>query len=144
MLCPVCLMPCETNAYGVVKTHADSVGGDCPMAGKQGPTWDEDSTRAAVPGRSGGVCEYCTRRRAQDMHHRKSRGVGGRWHPANVLHLCRVCHRFITDHPAWAHALGLIVKSTEDPAKRPVTREDGSTFSPTDDIAMPLQRGKRG
>lgn len=144
MLCPVCLMPCETNRYGVVKAHADSVGGDCPMSGKVGPTWDEHSTRAAVPGRSNGNCEFCGFRRAQDMHHRRGAGVGGRWHPANILHLCRYCHRFVTEHPTWAHALGLRLKEGESPEKRPVTRENGTSFQPTDDIAMPLPKKGKG
>jgi HNH endonuclease len=143
VLCPVCLAPIATDAKGRVTYHTDTAGHDCPMVGRVGPTWDEDSTRKAVPGRSLGLCEFCGWRPAQDMHHRKSRGVGGRWSPANILHLCRYCHRFVTDHPMWAHALGLVCKSTEDPAKMKVTRENGATFQPSDDIAMPIPKGRR-
>jgi 5-methylcytosine-specific restriction endonuclease McrA len=140
VLCPVCLQPAETDHLGVVENHLDSMGHDCPMSGRVGPTWDEDSTRPAVRGRSGGICEYCSQHLAQDMHHRKSLGVGGRWHPANILHICRGCHRFITEHPNWAWALGLIVKSTEDPSQRVVIRENATQFQPTDDVTMPIPK----
>jgi hypothetical protein len=143
VLCPVCLSPARTDAYGVVEKHPDSVGHDCPMGGRVGPSWDEDNTRPAVRGRSGEICEYCSSHVAQDMHHRKSAGVGGRWHPANIIHICRGCHRFITEHPNWAWKLGLIVKSTEDPGHRPVTREDGTQFQPTDDIAMDIPKKRK-
>ena len=138
VLCPVCLMPADTDRFGVVLPHPDSAGVECVMTGKLGPSWDETSTRPAVEGRSGGICEYCSAHLAKDMHHRKSAGVGGQWHPANIIHICRGCHRFITEHPNWAWKLGLIVKSTEDPAQRPVTREDGTMFQPSDDVAPPL------
>lgn len=143
MLCPVCLTLIQPDRDGLVPAHEDEVGSACPMSGRDAPAWDQQSTHEAVESRSGGICEYCRKRRAHDMHHRKSRGVGGRWHPANVIHLCRTCHRFVTEHPGWAHALGLIVKSTENPSKRPVTREDASWFQPSDDIAMPLPRGRK-
>src|SRR5262245_50689135 len=107
VLCPVCLQPADTDRFGVVKEHDDSVGHPCPMSGRVGPSWDEDTTRPAVQGRSGGICEYCSKHLAQDMHHRKSVGVGGFWHPANIIHICRTCHRFITEHPNWAWTLGL-------------------------------------
>jgi len=139
MLCPVCLEPVKTDSYGRVAPHLDSTGtGDCPMTGRTAPAWDEDATRPAVRGRSGEICEYCSAHVAQDMHHRKSAGVGGHWHPANIIHICRSCHRFITEHPNWAWSLGLIVKSTEDPSKRPVTREDGTAFQPSDEVAPPI------
>jgi len=137
VLCPVCLNPTETDAFGVMQPHPNSVGSECVMSGKLGARWDERSTRAAVDTRSGGRCEYCRARPARDMHHRRGSGVGGRWHPANILHLCRKCHRFITDHPGWAHSLGLRLKEAEDPGERPVTREDGTGFQPSDDVAPP-------
>lgn len=143
MLCPVCLQPVKTNSRGEVKPHTDAHFGDCPMGGRVAPPWDEDSTRPAVQGRSGGICEYCSQRLATDMHHRKSLGVGGFWQPANIIHICRPCHRFITEHPNWAWSLGLIVRSTEDPAKRSVTRENGDMFQPSDDVAPPLPKKHR-
>jgi hypothetical protein len=143
VLCPVCLGPVEVDVYGKVLPHPDSVGHDCIMAGRVGPAWDEDSTRPAVQGRSGNICEYCSAHVAQDMHHRKSAGVGGHWHPANIIHICRSCHRFITEHPNWAWSLGLIVRSTEDPTTREVTRENGTTFQPSDDVAMPIPKKSR-
>lgn len=140
VLCPICLQPAETDRFGIVEKHVDSVGHDCPMGGRVGPTWNEDATRPAVAGRSGGICEYCSAHPAQDMHHRKSLGVGGRWSPANIIHICRRCHRFITEHPNWAHSLGLIVKRAEEPSERSVTREDGTQFQPTDDVTMPAPK----
>lgn len=82
--------------------------------------WDEPTTRAACQGRSMGVCEYCRERRATEMHHRMSRGVGGKWHPANIIHLCSTCHLFATLEPIEAHGVGLVVWSTEVPADQPV------------------------
>lgn len=143
MLCPVCLNPVRTDEHGLVLRHPDSVGMDCRMSGQLGPVWTETSTRAAVSGRSGGICEFCMKMTGQEMHHRKSRGVGGRWHPANILHLCRRCHHFATEHPGWSHALGLIVRSGENPSTRPVQRENGVSFQPTDEVTMPVPKGRR-
>jgi HNH endonuclease len=143
VLCPVCLQPTMTDHRGMVEPHEDSVGHECPMSNRTGPAWTEASTREAVRGRSGDICEYCGQRRAQDMHHRKSLGVGGKWHPANIIHVCRTDHRFLTEHPNWAWRLGLIVKSAEDPNTRPVTREDGTIFQPSDDVAPPLPKDMR-
>jgi hypothetical protein len=141
VLCPVCLQPAYTSDKGIMLRHDDGVGIPCLMSGHTAPSWDEESTRPAVQGRSGGICEYCLHRLAQDMHHRKSLGVGGTWHPANILHLCRICHRFITEHPNWARSLGLIVRSIEDPSQRPVTRENGDQFQPSDEVAPPFPKG---
>jgi 5-methylcytosine-specific restriction endonuclease McrA len=136
VLCPVCLEGVETDSRGVIRPHHG-----CPMGGRPVPAWDEDSTRSAVRGRSDGICEYCQQARAQDMAHRRASGVGGRWSPANILHLCRRCHRRAHDYPHWAHALGLRLKEGEDPEKRPVTREDASWFQPSDEVAMPIPKG---
>lgn len=130
-LCPVCDANIPVYADGRVGRHKDGVGNECPMGGKQAPPWDERSTRPAVSGRSGGICEYCRKRRATDKHHRVSRGVGGPWNPANILDLCRHCHREATEHPDWAKPLGLIVKRGEDPETVPVIREDLTVFQPT-------------
>jgi 5-methylcytosine-specific restriction endonuclease McrA len=136
------MQPFETDAQRTVQRHEDSMGNTCPLSGRVGPDWDERSTRAAVPGRSGGSCEYCALARAQDMAHRRATGVGGRWSPANVLHLCRRCHRRAHDYPQWAHAVGLRLKQGENPEKRLVTRENGTAFQPTDEIAMPRSKGR--
>lgn len=96
------------------------------MSHRAAPAWDETTTRAAVWGRSMGVCEYCQAEQATDMHHRQGRGVGGKWHPANIIHLCRTCHGRCTspagENREWAEYVGLIVSSYEDPAKVVVLR----------------------
>jgi hypothetical protein len=140
VLCPVCLQPIETDSQRTVPRHEDTLGNPCPMSGRPGPDWDERSTREAVPGRSGGSCENCTLARAQDMAHRRASGLGGRWSPANILHLCRRCHRRAHDYPTWAHSVGLRLKEGEDASQRPVVRENGTVFQPSDEIAMPIPK----
>src|ERR1700757_5132401 len=93
--------------------------------------WGEFDTRPAVRGRSYNICEYCSAERATDMHHRKSRGTGGKWEPCNILHLCRTCHRWATHHPTAAYTLGLSLKRGDDPETTPVRRCDGTLFQPT-------------
>lgn len=95
--------------------------------------WDEPSTRAACHGRSMGVCEFCRERRAAEMHHRMSRGVGGKWTPANIIHLCFWCHLFATLEPTDAHDVGLVVWSTEVPEDQPVRTAFGDLWL-TDDV----------
>ena len=61
-------------------------------------------TRKKVEGRSGGICEagmasICTFL-ADEIHHRKSRARRGSDALETLLHLCRACHRAVTDH--WA------------------------------------------
>lgn len=94
------------------------------MSSRAAPTWDEATTRAAVQGRSQGICEMRCGNLAAEMHHRKGRGVGGRWHPANIIHICAPCHRRCTS-PAgtereWAEYVGLVVHGYEDPALVPI------------------------
>lgn len=98
--------------------------------------WTEGNTREAVKGRSGGVCEYCEGRRATDMHHRKSRGVGGAWEPANILHLCVEDHRFATDNPLWAYAHGVSLTRATSPSETPVIRANKLQFQPSNDVSM--------
>jgi hypothetical protein len=132
--CPVCYEEATVYKDGRIQPHADSAGGPCPMSYHQNPPWDERSTRAAVPSRSGGICEFCRKRRASQMHHRVSRGVGGPWSPENILHLCHLCHGDATRQPDWAWGMGLICKTHENPGLRLVTREDGTQFQPTNEV----------
>lgn len=47
---------------------------------------------------------------ATDVHEILTRGRGGSiTDPQNCLSLCRTCHQFITDNPAWAEEHGFIV-----------------------------------
>lgn len=82
--------------------------------------WTERKTRVAVRARSGGVCERCDKSRATDMHHRKNRSQSGKWHPANILHLCALCHVEITAEPDYSRENGWSVLSSQDPEFRAV------------------------
>ena len=139
-ICPACCTPVDIAEGGRIGPHKDADGRLCPM-GAGGPGWTEQDSRDAVAGRSGGICEFCQMCSARDMHHRKSRGVGGPWTPANLLHLCRGCHRRATEHPAWARGFGLVIWRRDDPAKIPVIRENMTRFQPSDDVTT---RGPRG
>jgi hypothetical protein len=139
-LCPVCLGQIRATRQGTtvlptVETHCDSIGGVCPMSGQPMPEWGERNTRAAVKGRSSGICEHCRMQRATDMHHRISRGVGGWWSPANVLHLCRVCHSHFTGNVSMGHHMGIILRRAQNPEEVPVMRADGEIFYATDEVA---------
>lgn len=137
IICPVCLAHIEPNDCGAVLQHLTVVGRICPMSGKAMPRWTERATREAVVGRSNGMCEFCRYARASDMHHRKSRGVGGKWHPANIIHLCRPCHATATANPEDARSSGVIVESHRDPSTVPVVRNNGDRFMLTDEVAPP-------
>jgi hypothetical protein len=82
-----------------------------------------DGARATVAARSGGRCELgleaagCTGA-ATDVHHRQRRREGGHA-VVNLLHLCRGCHTWVTEHPAAARELGAIVSVYADPATTP-------------------------
>lgn len=82
---------------------------------------NEKTCREIVKERSGKHCEMCTMRAAQ-MHHRKNRSQGGKWTPANILHLCADCHHAVTVNPHWACGRGLSVKSWQEPFNEPVVR----------------------
>lgn len=102
--------------------------------------WDEANTREAAKGRSGGICEFCSSARATDMHHRISRGVGGKWSPANILHICRACHSD-ANRPE-AYESGLSLRRHEDPEAVRVHRKTGETVFLSDDVTPPLKRKK--
>lgn len=143
MICPVCLQDVKAYPNGVTPEHNDTIGKTCYMSGRKAFTWDERATREAVANRSGGICEYCHRHQAQEMHHRKSRGVGGEWSPANILHLCARCHRHFTFEARMdGYQLGVCLRRFEEPGEVPVTAYDGNTLWLTDDVAPPLNAGK--
>lgn len=80
--------------------------------------YSEQRGRAIVYARSQGACEAC-RRPATEWHHRQNRSQGGTWSPANGLHLCSYCHRWVTIQPAHALTLGLTVARGQDPTQWP-------------------------
>jgi hypothetical protein len=82
---------------------------------------EREATRQAVFDRSQ-RCEaviepYCSYH-ATDVHEIKTRARGGSITDIdNCLALCRGCHRFITDNPAFALEHGFVVHSWAGPAE---------------------------
>lgn len=61
----------------------------------------------------GARCAMCNAR-ADDLHEVLSRARGGSiTDPENIRPLCRPCHTYITEHPAWAEANGWSKNSWE-------------------------------
>lgn len=88
--------------------------------------------RELLIARSGGWCEaqiptICTGG-ATDSAHRITRKAGGRHGQAkaehdqlaNLLDLCRACHRWTHDNPHSAKDLGLALSETDEPCSCPV------------------------
>lgn len=75
----------------------------------------EKRGRQLVYGRSGGVCEKCGCARATEWHHRKNRSQSGEWCPTNGMHVCSLCHLWITNHPKLSRDHGWALRSTDDP-----------------------------
>ncbi len=78
--------------------------------------------------RSAGRCEVCGGR-GTNTHHRAGRGMGGSKDPrlglpSNLLRVCgsgtTACHGWVTEHPAVAYDLGLLVHRGHNPAEVPV------------------------
>lgn len=140
--CPVCLGWPHLVADSRIRTtdisalpharmapHSDGWNVLCYMSHRAAPVWDEPSTRAAVHGRSGGICEHCREHLATDMHHRKSRGVGGKWSPANIIHLCRLCHMFCDGNTrAEAEKINLVIGRADEPELLPVYTPFGALW----------------
>lgn len=81
--------------------------------------------RRDVRGRSNGVCEVCGQRRAEQMHHRQPRGMGGtsqrrRHHLENILDVCGRCHMKIESNRTVAEFNGWLVPAGMDPGQMPV------------------------
>lgn len=60
---------------------------------------------------------------ANDVHHRKLKGMGGSQkldYPANLISLCRTCHSWIHAHPSESYKLGYLVHSWDDPEDIPI------------------------
>lgn len=87
--------------------------------------------RAEVTVRSGGWCEaqlVACLGRATEVHHRITQKAGGRKGAAkakhdrlaNTMHLCHICHAWVTQRPTEAGELGLALKEFQVPAQEPV------------------------
>lgn len=89
-----------------------------------------DVVRARVMARSGGFCEIratgCWDEGSQ-LHHRRSRGMGGSKNPAtgqasNALTVCVPCHMHAESHRELALDRGWLVRQGAAPAEVPVYR----------------------
>lgn len=95
-------------------------------------TGPDPATREQLKQRSGGICELqlpgCWSR-ASEVSHRKGRKSGGRHGEAlaennrlcNVMHACRPCGQWVTDRPAEAKDLGLVLEEWQVPELEPAS-----------------------
>lgn len=61
------------------------------------------------------ICERCSAARSTDIHEIVSRARGGSiLDPRNLAALCRLCHSWVTENPAAAHAEGWSKHSWEN------------------------------
>jgi len=108
---------------------------------RDAPEWTRDEWETAewqLTARSNGCCERCRvdltgpLAPPAERHHRVRRRDGGD-RLANLLLLCRTCHAWITEHPAFAVEHGWIVPVTTDPATVPVRLADERLWLLRDD-----------
>lgn len=99
--------------------------------------------RDIVIERSQGTCECCGMDRAEQLHHRRARGMGStrrpesNW-PANALAMCAACHSMVESRREFAFDRGWLVRQGFMPADVPVVyqgswavlSDDGSVFRP--------------
>lgn len=94
-----------------------------PMAVKRSDTGPKCSARDAVHERSGGLCEFvwcpC---RAEQMHHRRPRRMGGSSaadtnDSSNLVDLCSAHHAWVESNRLDAIAMGLILPAGAVPAQ---------------------------
>jgi len=83
-------------------------------AAERGPDDIPAPVRAVVLARARYACEArlgpsCDFDYALDLHHRKRRSQGGPHTPANLVALCRPCHRAVHNHPAASFEVGLLI-----------------------------------
>ncbi|WP_435583352.1 hypothetical protein [Amycolatopsis thermoflava] len=96
--------------------------------------------------RSGGLCEKCGKRPAEQIHHRTGRQMGGSREPwvnqvPNLLHLCCGCHDEVTDtkgNRAFIETCGWLVRrGTVRPADVPVVLWHGTWLLADDGGFLP-------
>lgn len=81
-----------------------------------------DAIRPQIFARAHNLCEGCGRTRAEEVHHRQPRGMGGVHGAAarhsnsapNLLALCRPCHNITEDEPTLARSWGWLVEHPLD------------------------------
>lgn len=79
----------------------------------------EKRCREIVAERSDGLCECCGEAGGLDKAHRVARSQGGKWDPANILDLCRMCHSGNHNSPQRAYDHGWHLRSHQDPVGEP-------------------------
>lgn len=72
----------------------------------------ESESRRIVQERANGRCESCGQAGPLEWSHRKGRGQQGKWHPANGIGACRVCHDYFHAHPEEAYENGWFVSGS--------------------------------
>jgi hypothetical protein len=74
-----------------------------------------NKVRKIVIERADGICEArlsMCQWEGTDVHELKTRGRGGDPNDeSNCILLCRLCHRYITDNPAWSEENGFVLPS---------------------------------
>lgn len=92
------------------------------------------AVRDIVHARSGYVCEKCGKRRAEQIHHRTGRQMGGSREPwvnlpGNLLDLCTPCHDEVTNtrglRPSHETFGWLVRRGTKLPVEVPVVLHHG-------------------
>lgn len=61
------------------------------------------------------VCEICETNKAIDIHHRLPLGRGGKLCDTTIfVAVCRFCHNYIHNNPAWAEKNNWILRTTNE------------------------------
>jgi 5-methylcytosine-specific restriction endonuclease McrA len=70
-----------------------------------------EAMRPLVTSRAHGICEVCSFRQSDQIHHKLRRSQGGTNHLANLVAVCSDCHSHIHDNPAWSYQNGWLIRS---------------------------------
>ena len=61
------------------------------------------------------ICEICETNKATDIHHRLPLGRGGKLCDTTIfVAVCRFCHNYIHNNPAWAEKNNWILRTTNE------------------------------
>lgn len=93
------------------------------------------NVRAVVMARARYACEArlgpsCDIDYAIELHHRLRRSQGGTHTAANLVALCRPCHRSVHNHPAASFEVGLLVHRFAPEPTLAWTPPEGGLLSP--------------
>ncbi len=68
------------------------------------------ATYEQVMVRDAHTCRWCSSGLRPEVHHRQGRGGKTPHRLSNLIVLCSEHHRYVTEHPEWAYAIGLSVR----------------------------------